>query len=639
MQELKEIIDQINEAKRLYYTTGRSPLTDYEYDELVKQAESLGYVETVGTAPVNNIEKITHDHLMLSLDKCHTVDEISKFIKDKTVISMWKADGLSISCTYIDGILTKLETRGDGEIGNNIMFHAGSFENLPKVIHKSGKYVIDGECVILQKDFLDINSKLADDARFSNSRNLAAGSLNLLDPKISAKRHLRFYAWDVIEGGKDDSIVENLREAQDLGFDMVMCGYVNNTNESIQKALDLLKRSSISEGFPIDGVVFKYDQISYGKTLGKTGHHFKNGIAYKFFDERIPSKLQSVTFQVGKTGQLTPIANFTPVTISDTVIEKCSLHNISVMKQLGLTNGCTVYIYKANDIIPQIDSAEYDGYGDIKVPSKCPICGGETKIIKENDSEVLYCMNPDCHGKVLQRWATFVSKKAMDIAGLSEATLDKLLKLGYINSCFVTIYQLGKYKKELYKLDGFGKKSIDNLLAAIENSKDVDLIHFITAFSIPGIGEGQAKLLTKKYRTFEEFAAACDNQERFDKISGIGPILHLNIINWWFNNNHQMIDVATEVRFKEEDFMNPPEGNFPLAGKTFCITGSVSHYKNRGELQKDIEKFGGKVASSVSKNTNYLINNDKESASSKNVKAKSLGVQIISEEDFLCLIK
>lgn len=632
-----ELISKITQAKTAYYQTGRSELSDEEYDRLVSQAEKLGYIETVGAAPVDNIEKITHEHPMLSLDKCHTAAEVKKFATDKKVVAMWKADGLTISATYEDGILVRLETRGDGNIGNNIMHHAKSIENLPLNINKSGRYVIDGECVILQNDFEIINSKLADSEKYSHARNLAAGSLNLLDSTISKKRHLRFYGWDVIEGGTN-SLSENLLDAKKLGFDIVAFDLIKNDTAHIQIVIDDLKDSANKAFFPIDGVVFKYDDLGYGRSLGTTSHHPRGAIAYKYQDETYETTLKNIEWQVGKSGQITPVGIFEPVDIAGVMVEKASLHNISIMEKLGLTNNCTVYIKRANDVIPQIDSADPDGNGEVEIPATCPICGSPTVIRKDNSSEVLYCTNNDCPGILLGKWETFVGKKGMDIAGLSSATLMTFLKKGYLTNMMESIYHLADYKKELYRLDGFGKKSIDNILAAIEDSKSVDLVHFITAFSIPGIGEGQSKLIASKYKTFEEFSMACDNQERFDTIPGIGKVLHLNIINWWVNNHFQMLDVAQHVRFKNDNFMNPPENASNISGMIFVVTGTVEKFKNRSELTRKIESLGGKVVGSVSKNTDYLINNDSESSSSKNAKAKSLGVPIISEDDFLKMI-
>ena len=635
----EELINKINRAKEDYYQSGRSELTDAEYDKLVSQAEKLGYIESVGAAPVKEIPTIRHEHPMLSLDKCHTIKDVEKFAGDKAIVAMYKADGLSVSATYEDGILTRLETRGNGDVGNNIMFHANSFENLPKHINKNGKYVIDGECVILWSDFAVINDRLVDSEKYSHARNLAAGSLNQLDPNISKKRHLRFYAWDVIEGGENNSLYHNLLNAIDLGFDVVglLC-ISEETGDNIEDDINYLKMLAENTSFPIDGIVFKFDDVSYGKSLGRTGHHFRNGIAYKFTDNTYPTKLKEVVWQCGKSGQLTPVAIFDPVDMSGTIVEKASVHNVSIIKQLGLTNGCTCYIKRANDVIPQIDYVDPDGDGEIEITKFCPVCGAPTRVIKENESEVLYCTNDNCPGILLGKYKTFVSKQGFDIDGLSVETLRKFLKLGYLTNMFVSIYELGEYKKELYKLDGFGKRSIDKLLGAIEASKSVDLQHFLCAFSIDGIGTGQSKLLANKFKTFDEFAAACDNGYNFSQISGIGPVLNAAIHKWWVNNHQQMMDVAELVHFITDDFMNPPTGiNSPVNGKTFCITGSVAHYKNRDELKEEIERLGGKVSGSVSKKTDYLINNDTESTSGKNKKAQELGVQIISEDEYIKL--
>lgn len=640
MRRLDELVKKIKEAKDAYYQTGRSPYSDSEYDAMVEEAASLGYIDYVGAGPVDDIEKITHEHPMLSLDKAHTENEISEFFK-KDIVAMWKADGLTISATYTDGILTRLETRGNGEVGNNIMFHANSISNLPKKINKSGKYVIDGECVILFSDFERINNAIVESERYSNPRNLAAGSLNLRDGKESAKRCLRFYAWDVIEGG-GNYLDENLKEAEKLGFDTVYHGLLKFGDDyDLKQINDFIRGNAKANNMPIDGVVYKYNDIKYGKSLGMTGHHPRNSLAYKFSDDRYPTKLISVTWQVGKTGQITPVANFYPINISGRIIEKCSLHNISIMKQLMLTKGCTCYVYLANDIIPQIDYAEQDGTEEIEIPNSCPSCGELVYLDKSGESEVLKCLNDCCPGKLIGQWTSFVSKKGMDIDGLSEKTLERFLKEGFISNMFVDIYHLDRYKRDIYKMDGFGPKSFTNLMNAIEKSKDVDLIHFITAFNIPGIGEGQSKLIAARYKTFDEFVKACDNQERFDQIPGIGEVLHANIMKWWLNNHFQMMDVAKEVRFKDDfsQHMNKPVGDNRLAGKTFVITGLLSHYKNRDELKAEIEKFGGKVAGSISKSTSFLINNDIESTSSKNKKARELGIPIISEEEFMESVK
>ena len=636
--DYNDLIGKIQKAKEDYYNYGTSQLTDEEYDRLVKQAERLGYVETVGASPVDNIPKVQHQHPMLSLDKIHSEFEVKKFIKDKQCLAMYKADGLTISATYEDGILTRLETRGDGNVGNDIIHHANSISNLPKVINRIGKYVIDGECIILQSDFDIINTS----GEYKNPRNLAAGSLNLLDGTESAKRCLRFYGWDVIEGGSNNSLCANLVEANYLGFETVYMYVLRGaeTIEEIAKILTFIKNNANYEGFPIDGVVIKYDDIQYSKSLGMTEHHPLGAVAYKYQDETYATKLKEVTWQVGKTGQITPIAIFNPpVTISGSVVEKASVHNLSIMNNLGLTNGCTCYIVKANDIIPQIDHVDDDGDGEIAIPSVCPVCGEPTKIVKDNNTEVLMCMNEDCDGKLLGKLVHFVSKKGMDIDGLSEATLQTFISMGWLHS-LGDIYLLNAYQSGMLHLSGFGKKSVDKLLKSIEASThDVDPRKFITALSIPNIGTGQTKLIFARFHDINEFVDAVNQGFDFSSIPGIGPVLNRNIHNWMKKNRSEFNFLRSILTFRNDKAMNEPTISGSLAGKSFVITGKLQHYKNRNELVKAIEDNGGHVASAVTKNTDYLINNDVESTSGKNKKARELGINIISEEEFIKLIK
>ena len=642
----EELVKEIKEAKQAYYQTGTSSLTDVQYDELVKKAEKLGYIDTVGSAPVGSIKTIEHEHPMLSLDKVHTANEIKKFSAGRDLLFMYKADGLTVSCTYVDGLLTRLETRGDGAVGNDIMFHAKSFENLPLFINKAGKYVIDGECVILYPDFEEINERQAkaNEARYSNPRNLAAGSLNQLDPAISKERHLRFYAWDVIEGG-DYSLNESLIEARALGFETVECMFVehcgsqNNFEKwaaAFNEYPDILRQKAKEQGFPIDGVVIKYDDVYYGRSLGATNHHPCNAIAYKFEDDRYPTTLKNVTWQVGKTRIITPILNFEPVEISGSVIERCTAHNVSIYKQLDITEGCTCYIYKANDVIPNCDCTEPNGGRPIPIPDTCPVCGAPTKIVKENNSEVLMCTNENCKGALLGKLVAFASKKAMDIDGLSEATLKTFINLGWVEKP-IDLYFLGEsFGSKLQNLPGFGVKSAEKLFKAIEKSRDVDLQHFIVALNIPGIGEGQSKLICKVFSTFNDLLDAIETGYRFDNIPGIGEVLNGNIYSWMKDNKEDMVNLSLLMRFKND--VKASGTGSSINGKTFVITGTVHHFKNRDALKEEIESLGGKVAGSVSKNTDYLINNDVESNSSKNVKAKQLGVKIIDEDTFMSMI-
>ena len=632
---LDELQSLIMKAKNAYYNTSETIMSDAEYDLLVERAAHLGYIETVGSKPTGELPKITHSHLMLSLDKVHTVDEIKKFAGNRDVLAMYKLDGLTCSATYKDGVLIRLETRGDGQVGNDIMVHAKSFENLPLTINKKGDYIVDGEAIILRPDFEEINEKLTEDKKYKNPRNLAAGTLNLLDPAVSKTRHLRFYVWDVIEGGRD-TLQESFEDAGALGFTIVPYAMIRNNLDSMLGAIRVYAEE---DGTPIDGVVIKYNDMFLRDTLGHTDHHFQNARAYKYEDERYPTKLIRVDWTQGKTGQLTPVAVFEPVEIDGTVVEKASMHNISILKQLRLTNGCTCYVYKANSIIPQIDACDDDGNGDITIPSICPICGGRTEIVKDNQSEVLMCANSNCSGKLLGKMKYFVSKKGMDIDGLSEATLERFINLGWIHN-FTDIYLLTRYYKQIVNLEGFGRKSADNLMKAIGGSKNgVKLSNFITALSIPGIGEGQAKLICKKYPTWEKFFKAA-LQEDFSQIDGIGPILNNNI-HEWFNvpeNLSQAVELAGIMCFEDAEFINKPTLDSPIGGMNFVVTGDVFHFKNRDELKAKIEELGGKCVGSVSKKTDYLINNDINSTTGKNQKAKELGIPIISEEDFLKLI-
>ena len=631
--KLEDLKQKIAAAKEAYYSSGTSPYSDYEYDLMVSQAEKLGYIETVGSAPVKEIPTITHEHPMLSLDKVHTVEELKDFIGNKDVVYMWKADGLTISATYVDGILTRLETRGNGEVGNDIMFHASSIENLPKVINKTGRYVIDGECVILYSDFEKIKGD------YSNPRNLASGSLNQLDPKISATRHLRFYAWDVIEGGCSDSLFNNLQESVQLGFDAV-CHFKTNDTEHIQDILDMFRDEAKENGFPIDGCVIKFDSITYGRTLGKTEHHLKNAMAFKYESEVGATRLKEVIWQSGKTGVLTPVAVFEPpIELSGTIVERASLHNVSIIKQLGMTNGCTCYVTKSGEIIPYVERVDYDGKGTIQIPQACPVCGAPTVVIKQNDSEVLYCTNDSCPGRFLGKLKTFVSKQGLDIDGLSEKTLEDLIRLHMV-SCYEDIFNLFDHATRLKKVQGYGERSVNKLLESIEQSRRCDFPHFLTALSIPGIGAAQSKVIAKKFSTWAEFCAAIFDGYDFSNLEGIGKVLNGNI-QTWFNENYEEINKLAEYMVFADAITAAQEtgGGADLSGKTFVVTGAVYIFKNRDELKKKIESLGGKVAGSVSKKTDYLINNDSTSSSSKNLKAKELGIPIITEEEFVKLIE
>lgn len=642
---MRKIIETLKNASAAYYK-GNPIMSDYEYDKLYDSLMELeketGIVysdsptQNVGTAAVDEITKVVHDHPMLSLDKVHSDSEIKEFAHHD-VVAMYKADGLTVSATYEDGKLTRLETRGNGEVGNDIMFHATSFENLPLRINKKGKYTIDGEAVIKTDDFERLKET---NPEYKHPRNLAAGTLNNLDPSVSKGRCLRFYAWDVIEGSSYTLLCKNLYEAQSLGFETVAFFLVNKEdieNYNLRDFLDYMKKLAAEENFPIDGLVFKYNNIPYGRSLGMTGHHPKNAIAYKYEDTTYPTKIKGIDWTIGKTGAIVPTIVVDPVEIDGTIVERASLHNVSIFKQLHPTKGGLAFIYKANSIIPQVDRIDYkDDEEEFNIPDICPVCGGKTEIVKTDNTEVLTCTNPSCNGKLLGKLNTFVSKKGLDIKGLSEATLQKFIDLGWVRS-FSDIFALSMYKSKLARFDGFGAKSVDKLLKAIEDARhNVDQRNFIVALSIPGIGECQAKSIIKVYKTFDGFIKKLQTGEKIS-VDGIGEVLNKNIYDW-YNVTYVEDDIdelLNLVDFKKE---TEKQASNKLNGLNFVVTGTVAEFKNRKELEAFINSHGGKVSSSVSKNTDYLINNDKNSNSSKNIKAKELNIPIISEADFLKLV-
>ena len=642
---MREMIDKLKEASKEYYK-GNPIMTDYEYDQLydylVELEKETGIIysdsptQNVGTEPVDEISKVRHDHLMLSLDKVHTSNEIKEF-GHHDIVAMYKADGLTISATYEDGELTKLETRGNGEIGNDILFHAKSFLNLPLRINKKGKYVIDGECVIKWDDFEKLKEK---NNEYKHPRNLAAGSLNVLDPNISKERCLRFYAWDVIEGSSYTLLCKNLYEAKELGFETVCFFTISKEdieNYNLDDFLSYMKKLAFEEKFPIDGLVFKYNNIPYGRSLGATDHHPRSAIAYKYEDVTYPTTVREIDWTVGKTGVIVPTVVVDPVDVDGVIVERASLHNVSIFKQLSPSKGATAFIYRANGVVPQVDRFESNSNDEFNIPDTCPVCGGKTEIVKTDNTEILTCTNPSCKGKLLGKLNTFVSKKGLDIRGLSEQSLAKFIELGWINS-FSDIFTLSTYKSRLIKLDGFGEKSVNKLLKSIDESKsNVDPKNFIVALSIPGIGEGQAKTIIKVYKTFDNFISRIKKGKRID-IEGIGDVLNNNIFNWYNTTytDDNIDELLKLISFKETESVS---SNNNLSHMTFVITGSVNKFKNRKELEEFITNHGGKVSGSVSKNTNYLINNDSTSTSSKNMKARELGIPIITEDEFISMIE
>ena len=642
---MKGLVSILNEASDRYYNSGNPIMTDAQFDarlaDLKQLEEETGFVFSnsptinVGYKVLTELKETTHNHPMLSLEKCHTVEELIKFANNKELVASIKLDGLTVSLAYEDGVLMSAETRGNGIVGSDITEHIKSFLNVPLKINKTGTYIIDGEAIITDEDFAEVNKN----GEYKNSRNLAAGTLSVLDTSLVAKRRLRFYGWDVINGG-ENGLSDNLNEARELGFDVVpFWSAVNLDPKKIQNTLDYIFDFAEEEGLPCDGIVFKFNDIEYGKSLGATSHHFRNGIAYKAKDEVYETELIDVEFSMGKTGVLTPTAVFKSVEIDGTVVSRASLHNISILRELNLCIGDIIEVYKANAIIPQVKrnvSAEQRDYIEaIEAPTVdgldyCPICHSETSFVTENNSTVLVCTNDNCKGKLLGKLTHFVSKNAANIDGLSEATIEKFIELGWLTS-FEDVYNLKNYASDMMKLEGFGEKSVKKLLNSIEKSKNITLDRFIYSLSIPLIGRSASKTISKYFNgDFDRFYNECV-VHKFDYrvLDDFGDAMSESIDNY-LNNNCFMVGILSRYMYFEK--MQTASTSNSLAGKVFCITGSMNHFANRDEAKEKIEFAGGKVSGSAK--TNCLICNE-TSSSSKYRKAKELNIEILTEEKFI----
>ena len=645
-------VRELNSASEAYYNTGQPIMSDYEFDqkleELRQWEEETGIVlsnsptHNVGATVLDNIKEVTHKTPMLSLEKCHSTEEIIKFANNHNLVASVKLDGLTVRLTYKNGNLVLAESRGNGVVGSDVTEHVKQFTNVPLHINKEGTYIIDGEALIKLDDFAEINKN----GEYKNSRNLAAGTLSSLDTSVVKDRKLSWYAWEVVEGAKESkSFTFSLIEAEELGLDIVPNANLGYSEMDIEEVIEYCFDKAKEYNLPQDGVVFKFDNVEYGKSLGNTSHHFRNGIAYKVFNDSVETILKDIEWTMGKTGSLCPTAVFNPIEIEQTIVERASLHNISVMKQI-LGNpwiGQHVGVFKANLIIPQIRWAEEDDEytkNYIDIPRTCPICGQPTRIIKDNDSEVLYCTNEDCKGRLLGKLTHAVSKSALNIDGLSESTIEKFINLGWLNS-IKDIYHLSDHENEMKTIEGFGKRSIEKLLNSIEESRNTNLERFLYALSIPLLGKSASKMIAEAVdRDFDTFIdeMTMKGAEYFKYLPGIGDVLINSLNTYWKSHYSEIIQLANEFTFEKPNLILDEIPN-TLQGKTFVVTGSVNHYKNRDELKADIVVHGGTVVGSVSSKTSYLINNDINSTSSKNQKAKSLNIPIISEEDFLKMIQ
>lgn len=643
--EMRKLIDKLNYHTKLY-DEGRPIISDKEWDDmyfkLVKLERIYGYcfedspTQRINYQTVNELKKVEHSHKMLSLPKTKDFQEVVDFIGDKPFIAMPKYDGLTCSLTYENGYLILAETRGDGIIGEDITHNAIVIPTIPKKINYTNRLVVDGEIVCSHKNFEKFSSD------YKNPRNFAAGSIRLLDAKECSTRSLDFIAWEVIEGLDEFKLLSTrLEYLFELGFK----NSAFNTNDftTIKEFIENTKDKNAMYHqikYPTDGLVFKFDEVDYGKSLGETAHHFNNAIRYKFYDEEYDTNIKSIEWDVGRTGVLTPVAIFEPVEIDGTIVERASLHNISVMYEAlngGSYVGQDIKVYKSNMIIPQVVLGSGNphppkGAEMISIPDTCPICGGRTEIKKDNDTEFLFCTNLDCSGKLINKLDHFCSKKGLDIKGLSKATLEKLLEWGYVNN-ITDIFTLYIWVEKWVNKPGFGLKSVEKILDNINSSKtDCEPDKFITALGIPLVGTTVSKEIIKHFKTYENFRNSVDANFDFTTIKGFGPEIHKAIVSFDYTEADNIVEKF--LTFKNENGIIISESN-KLKDLNFVITGSLNQYKNRDELKAIIEHGGGKVVGSVSKNTNYLINNDINSNSSKNSQAKKLNIPIISELEFI----
>lgn len=636
--EIRKLIDELNYYTKLY-DEGKPEISDKEWDDkyflLQKMEQKTGIyyedspTQRVNYQVVNKLNKVEHSHPMLSLDKTKSIDEVKSFLGSKPHIAMAKMDGLTCSLTYENGRLIAAETRGNGIIGEDILHNALQIKSIPKRIEYTNKLVVDGEVICTYEDFGNFKDE------YKNPRNFAAGSIRLLNSEESANRHLTFIAWDVIEGFKDnDFLSTRLKELGELGFTYVPFFYDNSIEDNrVEHAIDEIKIFCNKIGYPIDGIVFKYDKVSEYLAAGRTDHHFKGGIAYKFYDDEYETKLIDIEWTMGRTGQLTPVAVYEDIDIDGTICNRASLHNITILKDtLGGYgwDGQKIKVFKANQIIPQISWAQPEDEYTKKYfhyPMTCPICNQPTKIKKDVVSEVLYCDNPGCEGKLLNKFDHFCSKKGLDIKGLSKATLEKLMDWGWLNT-YQDLFILNQHRDQWIKKAGFGIASVDKILNAIEEGKNTTLDKVIAAAGIPEIGTKVAKDLAKHYNTWGEFRA----ETNFLQYDGIGEVMAENLLNFDYDNLNLDYTVNLHLKIAQQEKQNEQQN---LEGKVFCITGKVHIFKNRAELQADIESKGGKVVSSMSNKVTHLINNDNTSTSSKNLAAQKANIPIITEEEYL----
>lgn len=647
LERMKELVEVLNEASKAYYQEDREVMSNLEYDRLYDELLSLeSEMNTVlsnsptihvGYEVLSELPKEAHESPMLSLDKTKDSDALKSWLGSHSGLLSWKMDGLTIVLTYRDGSLAKAVTRGNGIVGEVITGNARMFKNIPHKIAFTGELIIRGEAVIKYSDFNEINSRIEDvDAKYKNPRNLCSGSVRQLNNEITKKRNVHFFAFSLVKADDVDfsnSRMNQMEWLKSLGFDVVE--YTAVTGENIKEAVEHFAERITDNDFPSDGLVLTFDDIAYSRQLGATAKFPRDSIAFKWADELKETVLREIEWSASRTGLINPIAVFDPVELEGTTVSRASVHNLSIVEALQLGVGDKIEVYKANMIIPQI-AENLTRSGNLHIPDQCPVCGGKTSVRQTNDVKSLYCTNPDCQAKKIKAFSLFASRDAMNIEGLSEATLEKFIQCGFIKN-FSDIFKIYEHKDAIITMEGFGEKSFKNLMDSIERARTVEIDHFVYSLGILNIGLSNARLICRAFdNDFEKVRKA--KSEQLVAINGIGQVIADSFESFFADEeNNRLVDaLLKEIHLtkKEEN-----ENSRLLNGKIFVITGSVTHFQNRNALKAYIEERGGKVTGSVSANTSFLINNDAQSSSSKNKKAKSLNIPIITEDEFIAMCR
>lgn len=642
-ERMQELIKILNEASKAYYAEDREIMSNFEYDRLYEELEGLeketGIVlsgsptVSVGYESVEELPKERHESPMLSLGKTKSREELKDWLQGKEAILSWKLDGLTVVLTYRNGALFKAVTRGNGEIGEVITGNARTFKNIPLNIAFKGELVLRGEAVITYSDFEKINEEIPEaEAKYKNPRNLCSGSVRQLNNEITAKRNVRFYAFTLVSAEDVDfhnSREEQFRFLEKQGFEVVERKMV--TPDTILSAISEFENKIPAYDVPSDGLVLTYEDIAYGKSLGRTAKFPRDAIAFKWADEIRETTLTEVEWSASRTGLINPVAIFTPVELEGTTVSRASVHNVSIVKELRLGIGDRITVYKANMIIPQI-AENLTQSGNLPIPATCPVCGGETKIQNMNDTETLYCTNPECAAKKIKSFTLFVSRDALNMEGLSEATLEKFISMGFIHE-YADLFHLTEHRDAIVDMEGFGEKSYANLVDSIEKARNTTLPRLIYGLGIANIGLVNAKMLCRHF-DYDLDALQSAKEEELSDIEGVGDVIAGAFVSYMNNpaNKEKIDHLLPELHLEKPESSTE---NQNLAGLSFVVTGTLNSFENRNALKEEIEKRGGKVTGSVTSKTECLINNDVTSSSSKNKKAKELNVPILSEEDFL----